>query len=88
MTATNAIPEVRQLEMPGMPGPIRMDGIVSPDGVTLGQMVLYLGSLRGGPRRGAQGTVKSLRRRSALVDMGTHGTWHVPYFLLALPEAA
>ena len=88
MATANTMTKVRQLDMPGMPEPIQMDGIASPGSVTPGQQVLYLGSLRGGPRQGAQGTVKSLQRRSALVDMGANGTWRVPYFLLALPQAA
>ena len=88
MTTTSTIPKVRQLDMPGMPEPIRMEGIASSASVIPGQQVLYLGSLRGGPRQGARGTVRSLQRRSALVDMGAHGIWHVPYFLLALREAA
>lgn len=88
MKTPNTVPETRQLGMPGMPEPVRISGSVGPRSVVAGQPVMYLGDLRGGPRRGSRGTVMSLRRRSVLVDMGTHGRWSVPYFLLALPEAA
>jgi hypothetical protein len=88
MQLTETRTEEAQLNMPGIPGPVRMEPIIGFHDVNPGQQVLYLGALRGGPRRGAQGTVSSVRRRSAVVDLGTDGTWRVPYFLLALPQAA
>lgn len=88
MRTLTTVPKIRQLDMPGMPQPTRIGGSVGPRSVAAGQPVMYLGDLRGGPRRGARGTVMSLRPKSALVDMGAHGRWNVPYFLLALQEAA
>ncbi|MCH8206400.1 MAG: hypothetical protein IH956_05290 [Chloroflexi bacterium] len=88
MQLTKTRTEDAQLNMPGIPRPVRMEAIVSFHSVNPGQQVLYLGTLRGGPRPGAQGIVSSVLRRSAVVDMGADGTWHVPYYLLALPQAA
>ena len=87
MRTPTTIPKTHQLDMPGMPQPIEIGGAVGPHSVAAGQPVMYLGDLRGGPRRGVRGTVMSLRPKSALVDMGAHGRWNVPYFLLA-QEAA
>ena len=88
MAPTSTTPQMAQLNMPGIPRPVRMEAIVSFHAVNPGQHVLYLGALQGGPREGAQGIVRSVLRRRAVVDMGADGTWHVPYYLLALPQAA
>jgi len=52
-----------------------------------GQSVVYIGKIGGGPRYGARGVVRSALRRQAVIDIGG-STWHVPYYLLTLPQAA
>ena len=71
-----------QIPMPGLIGR-RTTGSAS---VSPGQAVQYHGSVRGGPRFGLYGTVVEVRARQAVVDMGQHGRWHIPYYLLTLPQ--
>ncbi len=83
-----ATPEA-QLTMPGMPGPktahARMASCCT---VSPGQDVLYVGNIYGGPRQGSRGVVRQALRHKAIVDMGRSGVWHIPYYFLAVPDAA
>ncbi|MBI4338100.1 MAG: hypothetical protein HY683_09775 [Chloroflexi bacterium] len=51
----------------------------------LGQAVIYLGRLPGGPVTGACGRVVRLGRANAVVHFRRHGLWHIPYYFLGLP---
>lgn len=79
-----------QIAMPGMPSPRQSTGL--PKVITTccdlapGQQVVYVGKIMGGPRYGTYGTVKQALQRKAVIDMGRHGTWNVPYFFLTLPQ--
>ena len=53
-----------------------------------GQVVQYHGRVRGGPRFGLIGTVAETRLRQAVVDFAEYGRWHIPYYLLSLPQMA
>ncbi len=77
-----------QIPMPGMPRPYAIRRILSSDRVTPGQVVEYQGRISGGPRFGLKGKVVERRMRQAVVDMGPAGTWHIPYYFLAEPQAA
>ena len=63
------------------------DQIVSPisDFCNLneGNEVVYMGNVLGGPLAGAAGKIKKMYARKALVDMGSVGTWNIPYCFLA-----
>lgn len=75
-----------QLEMPGMPKP-KWSGAGSGFRKMIpGQKVMYLGRVTGGPNYGARGVVRRILARTALVDLGTYGAWHIPYYFLALPS--
>ena len=81
-------PPVTQLTMAGMPPPRRTDAATL-YGLSPWQAVQYLGTVAGGPRYGATGLVKETLAHRAVVDMGSSGTWRIPYlFLAALPRAA
>ena len=88
MNATRLRPTVAQLSMPGMPVHASVHANVSCCSATPGQEVLYLGNISGGPRYGSRGTVRRTLIRKAVVDMGRFGTWQIPYYFLAVPEAA
>lgn len=90
MKNSRANPPVIQLSMTGMSTPVytRADAYANCSSVAPGQEVLFLGSVSGGPRYGSRGVVKQALRRKAVVDLGLSGTWHVPYYFLALPQAA
>ena len=79
-----------QIVMPGMPKPGRAPGkskmITRCCDLAPGQKVVYVGKIMGGPRYGTLGTVKQALQRKAVIDMGRHGTWNVPYFFLTLPQ--
>ena len=77
--------DTTQLTIPGMPPRLKPRANASPGNVSLGQQILYLGHVNGGPRYGARGIVKRILGRTAIVDMGRVGTWHIPYFLLRDP---
>tara|TARA_B100000427_G_C15273131_1_gene491973 strand:+ start:66 stop:302 length:237 start_codon:yes stop_codon:yes gene_type:complete len=48
-----------------------------------GNDVVYMGNVLGGPSIGAAGKIKKIYARKALVDMGSVGTWNIPYCFLA-----
>ena len=77
-----------QLKMAGMPTLRPRYSKVDCRDVGPGQKVEYLGWVAGGPRFGSQGTVMRALRRKAVVDLGSAGTWNIPYRFLAIPEAA
>ena len=77
-----------QIQMPGLPATGASRARVSPRSARPGQVVEYCGRIRGGPRFGLRGRVVEARPRQAVVDMGTNGTWHIPYYMLAVPPQA
>lgn len=77
-----------QLKMAGMPTSRRQYHQIRCRDVGPGQKVEYLGWVAGGPRFGSQGTVMRTLRRKAVVDLGSAGTWNIPYHFLAIPRAA
>ena len=86
-TATKNISS-SQLPMPGMPKPHSIRRILSSGDATPGQVVEYQGRISGGPRFGLKGKIIRTRARQAVVDMGSNGTWHIPYYFLVEPQAA
>ena len=76
-----------QIPMPGIarPGVVRRRPL-NASSLTPGQIVQYHGRVRGGPRFGLIGTVVETRLRQAVVDLGTDGRWHIPYYLLSMPQ--
>ena len=77
-----------QLTMPGVPTSVDLRLLPSYREASLGQKVVYIGKIGGGPRYGSQGVLTRTLRRRAVVDMGRSGTWHIPYFFLAESPAA
>ena len=77
-----------QMPMPGVPDPEAPHLVTNCCGIASGQSVVYNGTVAGGPKFGAQGIVKEIRVRNAIVDMGRSGTWHIPFYFLTLPQAA
>ncbi|MDA0769757.1 MAG: hypothetical protein O2821_05990 [Chloroflexi bacterium] len=75
-----------QIELPGMPRPRQATTVLSCCDLVPGQQVVYVGKIMGGPRYGIRGIVTQALQRKAVVDMGRHGTWNVPYFFLTLPQ--
>ena len=78
-----------QIPMPGIAraGVVRRRP-VSAASVAPGQIVQYHGRVKGGPRFGLIGTVAETRLRQAIVDLGDYGRWHIPYYLLSIPQMA
>jgi hypothetical protein len=76
--------QVAQLQMPGMPPSARASADASPSNVAPGHEVRYVGKVPGGPRYGTKGVVKRALGRRALIDLGRSGTWHIPYYFLAV----
>ncbi len=74
--------------MPGMPEPAWRNVGVGLREVIPGQSVMYLGKVAGGPNYGTKGVVRRVLTRTALVDLGASGAWHIPYYFLALPSMA
>jgi hypothetical protein len=74
-----------QIAMPGMPKPVN-NTVATCCELAPGQVVVYVGKIMGGPRFGTRGIVKQALQRKAVIDMGKHGTWNVPYFFLTLPQ--
>ena len=77
-----------QMLMPGLPRPGEARIVLGPRNARRGQVVEYCGRIRGGPRFGLRGRVVEARARKAVVDMGADGTWHIPYYMLAVPAQA
>ena len=87
---TTAILDLKssQIPMPGMPVEPIVRRPLSSASLAPGQVVQYHGRVRGGPRFGLIGAVVETRSRQAVVDMGPHGRWHIPYYLLTVPQGA
>ena len=77
-----------QLSMPGVDAQVHAHPIVNGSAVESGHEVMYLGKIAGGPRYGSHGIVKKALHRRAVIDMGRSGTWYIPYYFLAFPQAA
>ena len=88
MTLNEGKTTLAQLSMPGMPSPAPAPAAANFATAWPGREVLYLGRVGGGPRYGSCGVVKRALLRKAIVDMGAGGTWHIPYYFLAVPQAA
>ena len=88
MSSTDTRTPVEQLEMAGMPEPVRPNANAGAHNVRPGQEVMYLGDVAGGPRFGARGVVKQALARRVVADMGHSGTWHIPYYFLTVPLRA
>ncbi len=84
MTAQAAATE--QFEMPGMPTRAAAGDRVMGGSVAPGTVVLYMGNVSGGPRRGERGVVRRSDSRRVLVDMGRSGRWHIPHYFLRSPS--
>ena len=85
LTADFASP---QMPMPGFARRGESRIRLGPLNARPGQVVQYCGRIRGGPKFGLHGRVMEARPRQAVVDMGTNGTWHIPYYMLAVPPQA
>ena len=86
MNQTQTPEPVAQLAMSGTPeGPAVHSALRCCD-VASGSTVVYVGNVSGGPRYGMRGTVKQTLARRAIVDMGRLGSWHIPYYLLAVMD--
>ena len=79
---------VAQFPLSGIPEPPQGPRRASCCDVRPGQEVRYLGNIRRGPRYGAHGVITSTLRRRAVVNMGRAGTWHIPYYFLAVLSRA
>ena len=85
---TDGIAEIHQLRLPGMHSQPATPKSATCCSVHVGQQVVYLGSIHGGPRFGSSGVVTEALRRKAVVDMGKSGVWNIPYHFLTSPQAA
>ena len=74
----------RQLEFTLSNVPKSHEIILNSSEVDLGQKVLYLGNVSGGPTRGTKGVVERIYAKKAVVDMGLIGKWSVPYYFLGV----
>ena len=88
MTLNETTARLAQISMPGMPATTRVNTTANLATVWPGREVLYVGRVGGGPRYGSCGVVKRALYRKAIVDMGSWGTWHIPYYFLTVPQAA
>ena len=50
--------------------------------VSPGQRIVYVGRVGARLRYGDTGVVRQALRNRAVVDMGSAGTWHLPYYVL------
>ena len=80
----NIVKTNRQLEFTLSNVPKSHEIILNPSEVGLGQKVLYLGNVSGGPTRGTKGVVERIYAKKAVVDMGLIGKWSVPYYFLGV----
>jgi len=77
-----------QLRLPGMHSHSSTPKSATCCSVDVGQQVVYIGNVHGGPRFGSTGIITEALRRKAVVDMGNSGIWNIPYHFLTLPRAA
>ena len=88
MRSTTTHTANHQLRMPGMPLRRLLPKVATCCSVHVGQQVVYMGNVNGGPRYGSMGVVTEALQHKAVVDMGTSGVWNIPYHFLTLPQAA
>lgn len=86
MPKTSSPNGTAQIAMPGMPSPSRPIVVPTCCDLPPGQRVVYVGKIMGGPRYGTSGIITQALQRKAVVDMGRHGTWNVPYYFLTMPQ--
>ena len=79
---------IRQLQLPGMHSHSHTPKSATCCSVHIGQKVVYMGSIHGGPRFGSSGVVTEALRLKAVVDMGQSGVWNIPYHFLTSSQAA
>ena len=79
---------IRQLGLPGMHSHRSAPKSATCCSVHVGQQVVYMGNIHGGPRFGSAGVITEALQRKAVVDMGISGVWNIPYHFLTLPQAA
>ena len=88
MLDTREAPNIRQLGLPGIHTRRSTPKSATCCCIHVGQQVVYMGKIHGGPRFGSAGVVTEALRRKAVVDMGKSGVWNIPYNFLTFPEAA
>ena len=79
---------IRQLTLPGMRSHRAAHKSATCCSINVGQQVVYMGNVHGGPRFGSTGVVTEALQRKAVVDMGNSGVWNIPYHFLTFPHAA
>lgn len=79
---------ILQLRLPGIHSHGNMPKSATCCSVDVGQQVVYMGNIHGGPRFGSTGVITEALQRKAVVDMGKSGVWNIPYHFLTLPQAA
>lgn len=79
---------ILQLRLPGIHSHRNMPKSATCCSVDVGQQVVYMGNIYGGPRFGSTGVITEALQRKAVVDMGKSGVWNIPYHFLTLPQAA
>ena len=87
MVNTSEDTNILQLRLPGMHSRSKPKTETCCS-VHIGQQVVYMGNIHGGPRYGSSGIVTEALRRKAVVDMGTSGVWNIPYHFLTSQRAA
>jgi|FaiFalDrversion2_1042247.scaffolds.fasta_scaffold02983_2 hypothetical protein len=81
------MPEGVQMGLPGLVG-VGVGRVVRPAALGVGEEVVYLGKVPGGPRWGAVGRVRRPTAKGVWVHFGTAGCWLVPYYFLGVPGAS
>ena len=79
---------ILQMRLPGMHSHRHTPKSATCCSVDVGQQVVYMGNIHGGPRFGSVGVITEALQRKAVVDMGNSGIWNIPYHFLTLPQAA
>lgn len=76
--------QAQQLGLPGVMSRPAM-GIARPQALGVGQEVVYLGMVPGGPPKGAWGRVRRVTPRGVWVHFSAGGSWLVPPYFLRVP---
>ena len=79
---------ILQLQLPGIHSHPNTPMSATCCSVDVGQQVIYMGNVHGGPRFGSTGVITEALQRKAVVDLGKSGVWNIPYHFLTLPQAA
>lgn len=80
--------KIHQLQLPGIHSHAASAKAATCCSVHVGQQVVYMGSIHGGPKFGSSGVITEAFQRKAVVDMGSSGIWNIPYHFLTLTQAA